>query len=82
MPTKRETVEIEIRLSLPDSVAREAKACGLLEPGSLEAMLRSELRRRRVEQLFDAADRLAILSEPPLTEQEVEAEVQAARVGR
>jgi len=45
MPTKRDTVEIEIRLSLPDSVAREAEACGLLEPGSLEAMLRGELRR-------------------------------------
>jgi len=78
MPTKRDTVKIEIRLSLPDSVAREAEACGLLEPGSLEAMLRGELRRRRVDRLFEAADRLAALSELPLTEQEVEVEVQAA----
>jgi len=29
MPMKRNTVEIEIRLSLPESVAREAEACGL-----------------------------------------------------
>lgn len=82
MPKKRETVEIEIRLSLPDSVAREAEACGLLKPSSVEAMLRGELRRRRIEQLFDAADRLAALSEPPLTEHEVEEEIQAARASR
>lgn len=80
--TKRETVEIEIRLSLPDAMAREAEECGLLAPDSLEAMLRDELRRRRVERLFDAADRLAALPEPSLTEQEVEAEIQAARAAR
>jgi hypothetical protein len=82
MPTKRNTVEIEIRLSLPDSVAREAEASGLFEPGSLEAMLRGELRRRRIDRLFEAADRLAALPEPPLTEQEVAVEIQAARAGR
>ena len=39
-----------------------------------------EVKRRRVTQLFDAADRLAAL--PPLTETEVEAEIQAARAER
>lgn len=82
MPTKRDTVEIEIRLSLPDRVAREAEACGLLEPSSLEAMLCGELRRRRVDRLFEAADRLGALPEPPPTEQELKVEVQAARAGR
>lgn len=82
MPTKKNTVEIEIRLNLPDSVAREAEACGLLEPGSLEAMLCGELRRRRVDRLFEAADQLGALPEPPLTEQELEVEVQADRAGR
>lgn len=34
--------------------------------------------RRRVDQLFDAADRLAALPEP-LTDEEIEAEIKAAR---
>jgi len=38
------------------------------------------MQRRRVTQVFEAADRLATL--PPLTETEVEAEIQAARVER
>jgi hypothetical protein len=83
MPQERKepTTELEIRLSLPDSVAREAEENGLLEPASLEILLREELRRRRVDRLFDAADRLSELSESPLTQEEVEAEIRAVRAG-
>lgn len=79
MSAKETTVQLEIRLNLPDSVAREAESKGLLKPESLELLVREELRRRRVDRLFDAADRLAALPLQPLTETEVEAEVQAAR---
>ena len=79
MSTKSSSTQIEIKLSLPNSVAREAEASGLLKPESLEALLREELRRRRIEGLFEAADRLATVSLPPLTETEVEAEIHAAR---
>ena len=79
MKHKEDTVDLEIRLSLPDSVAREAEAKGLLKPESLESLLREELRRRRVDGLFAAADRLAEVSLPPLTDVEIEAEVQAVR---
>lgn len=72
----------EIKLTLPDGLAREAEATGLLTPESLERLLREELRRRRVDQLFEAADRLAEISGRPLTEEEVEAEIQAARRAR
>ena len=57
--TKEATVQLEVRLRLPDSVAREAEASGLLEPDSLESLLREELRRRRIDGLFAAADRRA-----------------------
>lgn len=70
---------VEIKLDLPESLAREAEASGLLTPQSIEALLRAELRRRRANQLFEAADRLAALAEPPLTEAEIEVEIQAAR---
>lgn len=72
----------ELKLTLPDSLAREAEASGLLTPEAIEALLREEIHRRRVNQLFEAADRLANLDMPPLTESEVEAEIEAARRSR
>jgi len=73
---------LEIRLTLPDNLAREAQAEGLLTPETLERLLREEVRRRRVDELFEAADRLAALNTPPLTDAEIEAEIQAARAER
>ena len=70
---------LKLKLTLPDSLVREAQANGLLTPQSLEALLRAELRRRQVQNLFDAAERLAALAMPPLTEAEVESEIQAVR---
>jgi hypothetical protein len=71
----------EVVLILPDTLAREAEANGLLKPESMAAMLRAEIRRRQVNKLFAAADRLADLDQPP-TEAEVEAEIAAARKER
>jgi hypothetical protein len=48
---------------------------------SVERLLRGELRRRRVDRLFEAADRLTAL-ERPLTDDEVAAEVAAVRQAR
>lgn len=73
---------LELKLNLSDSLADEAKAKGLLEPPAIERMLRDELKRSRVEQLFAAADRLAAQDLPSLTEAEVEQEIQAARAQR
>ena len=72
----------DIQLTLPDGLAREAEDNGLLTPEALERLLREELRRRRVDRLFEAADRLAEIETPPLTEAEVEAEIRAARRSR
>ncbi len=73
---------LELKLNLSDSLADEARAKGLLEPPALERMLRGELKRSRVEEMFTAADRLAAQEPPPLTEAEVELEIQAARAQR
>jgi hypothetical protein len=72
---------LEVKLDLPDGLAREAEANGLLTPEAIESLLRAEIRRRRVNKLFDAADRLAAL-DAPLTEAEVEAEIAAVRQAR
>ena len=73
---------VQLDLKLPDSLAREAQAAGLLTPQAIEQLLREEIRRRRVGRLFETADRLAALDMPPLTEAEVEAEIKAAREER
>jgi hypothetical protein len=73
------TVQLELTLTLPASLAREAEAQGLLTSPMLEALLREEVRHRRVAHLFEAADRLAAQPLTPLTEAEVEAEIHAAR---
>ncbi|HEY3137057.1 MAG TPA: hypothetical protein VGL29_13595 [Blastocatellia bacterium] len=72
---------VELKLILPDSLAHEAEGSGLLTSESIEALLRAEIRRRRVNKLFAAADRLAGLG-TPLTEAEIEAEIAAVRQSR
>jgi hypothetical protein len=76
------TVQLELTLVLPDTLAREAAARGLLTPDGVEALLRAELRRQRIDQLFTAADQLSAILLAPMTEAEVEAEIQAARAAK
>ncbi len=73
---------LELKLDLSESLALEAKDKGLLESPAVERMLRADLKRNRVDQLFAAADRLAGQDLAPLTEAEVETEIQAARSQR
>ena len=71
--------KVDIKITLPDDLAREAEANGLLNSQAMENLLRAEIRRRRVNGLFESADRLAGVEIPALTQDEVEAEIQAAR---
>ena len=73
---------LELKLDLSEALAQEAKSKGLLESPAVERMLRAELKRNRVDQMFAAADRLAAQNLPPLTEAELEAEIQTARSQR
>lgn len=68
----------EIVLTLPDKLAHEAEANGLLKPEFIASLLRTEIRRRRVNKLFAAADRLAD-SDEPITDAKIEAEIAASR---
>ena len=70
---------MELTVTLPETVAKEAEAIGLLQPEAVERLFRDAIRRRQQEQLFAAADRLANLELPPLTEAEVNAEIEAVR---
>jgi hypothetical protein len=71
----RLTLEIE----LPDALAEQARKAGLLEPEALERMVREKLLARRREDLAQARDVLAANPLPPMTLEEIQAEVDAYR---
>jgi hypothetical protein len=68
-----------LTLDLPDNLIKEAQDAGLLAPAAVEAMLREQLRRRAVDGLFAAADKLAATHFPPMTLDEIQTEVNAVR---
>jgi hypothetical protein len=70
---------LELKLSLPDRLAEEAQAAGLLTPAAIESMLRETLRRQHVEELRQAMATLAAVDIPPMSIEEIEAEVKAYR---
>jgi hypothetical protein len=73
---------MELRVDLPDALANEAKAAGLLTPEAIERLLREAVRRKAVNELFDAAERMAAANIPPMTMEEIQAEVDAVRKAR
>jgi hypothetical protein len=78
-----EMASFEIVLRLSDTLRRRAEAEGLLDPDAITELIRTEIERRQhVSNLFEAADRLASLDIRPMSDAEVEAEVQAVRHAR
>jgi post-segregation antitoxin (ccd killing protein) len=73
---------VEYTIALPATLARDAEAAGLKMPEAVEVLLREELKRRNVERLFTTADRIADLNFSPMTEEEIQAEVDAVRKAR
>lgn len=71
----------EVVITLPDNIAKEAEDNGLLKPAFITSVLKDELRRRKINKLFSAMDKLAETGEP-MTDEEVMAEVRAARANR
>ena len=73
---------LEIKLSLPDSLAREAQQAGLLTPEAIETMLRERLRIQRIAELRQAVGQMTSASGAPMTMEEIEAEIKAYRQER
>jgi hypothetical protein len=74
--------ELAITLNLPDPLAQEARASGLLTPEAIERLIRQELQRQQVDALFASADRLAAVPGEPPAAAELEAEIAAVRQAR
>ena len=74
---------VELKLNLPDELAQRVRDAGLLTPQALERLLNDALRRKQVaDSLLSIADRVAAAGIPPMSMEEINAEVKAARVER
>jgi hypothetical protein len=70
---------VEYTITLPESLARETESIGLKIPQVVEDLVREEVRRRRGEEFIAMADRAFALELPPMTMEEIQAEVDAVR---
>jgi len=70
------TIEIE----LPEATAKAAREAGLLTPQALDRLLTDAIRRRQAaSSLLAVADRVAAAGIGPMSMEEINAEVKAAR---
>ena len=68
-----------VQIDLPDRLAQEARRAGLLEREAAERMVREALRAERIDALKRARTQLAADSLPPMTSEEIQAEIDAYR---
>jgi hypothetical protein len=71
--------EVELKLSLPDQLAAQAQAAGLLSAEGIERLVRQALRKEAGRRLLEIGQRLREADGPPISEAELEAELKAAR---
>lgn len=68
-----------VQITLPDALAQEAARAGLLASEKIESLLRQQLRDERIEGLQAARAKLAADPLPPMTPEEIQAEIAAYR---
>ncbi len=72
-----------IQIELPDATAQAARDAGLLTPQALDRLLTDALRRKAAaDSLLSIADRVAAAGVEPMSMEEINAEVKAARAQR
>ena len=72
-----------IQIELSDATAHAARAAGLLTPESLDRLLTDALRRQQAAgSLLAMADQVAAAGIEPMSMDEINAEIQAARAER
>jgi Arc/MetJ family transcription regulator len=72
-----------VQITLPDQLAQEAQRAGLLTSDTIERILREQLKTRRVDELFQAMDRMAAIDTPAaMSPEEVAEEIRVMRAER
>ena len=73
---------LELTLNLPDELASKAQAAGLLNAEAVERLLREQLRRQSGQELRAMLNKVDASGTPPMTEDEVQVEIEAYRTER
>ena len=73
---------LELKLNLPDELAQRAQSAGLLTESAIQKLLEEAVRREAGRRLLDIAQRLHAADVPPLSDDEIVAEVKAVRAER
>jgi flagellar motor switch protein FliG len=70
----------KIQIEVPDATAQAAQAAGLLTPQAMDRLLSNALRKQQAaDYLLAIAGEVAAANIPPMTPEEIQAEVKAAR---
>ena len=70
---------LEVKLDLPDRLAREAQAAGMLTPKALRGMVKDAMQRRAAQALLAGAVGASAVGAKPLSMKAIQAEVNAVR---
>lgn len=72
-----------VQIDLPDKTAQAARDAGLLTPQAMDRMLTDALKRQQAaDTLLGIADRVAAAGIEPMTMDDINAEIKAARAER
>ena len=74
--------KVDLTLDLPDRVARDAEAAGLLSATAIARLVRAEIRRQAAERLLAGAARVEAAGIDRMPMAEIQAEVDAVRKTR
>ena len=72
----------ELTVTLPDDLASRAKAAGLLSSEGIERALREVLKREAGRKLLEIGKAMQASDIPAMTDEEIQAEVDAVRAAR
>ena len=72
----------KVLLQLPDELARRAESAGLLSDSAIGALLEDAMRRQAGRELLDVVREIHAAGIPPMSMDEIDAEVKAVRAER
>jgi hypothetical protein len=72
----------ELVIRLPDELAQRARQAGLLSDSAIQELLEEAMRRQAGRRLLNVAQRIQAAGIEPMSMEEIDAEVKAARAER
>lgn len=71
-----------LQVNLPDDLAQRAQSAGLLTDAAIQKLLEEAIRREAGRRFLEMGKRLQAANIPPMSDEEVVAEVKAVRAAR